>query len=125
MSRATTRVASRKRRHFGIRLTLEGSAVRPRLAIFRSLNQIYAQVIDDAAGKTLAAASTLDAAVKGDAKRTKVQEAAEVGTLIAERAKAAGSAPEVAAILEERSSFEVLLESSRKKLDDVIAAKQK
>ena len=90
MSRVTTRVASRKRRHFGIRLNLEGSAVRPRLAIFRSLNQIYAQVIDDAAGKTLAAASTLDAAVKGDAKRTKVQEAAEVGTLIAERAKAAG-----------------------------------
>jgi large subunit ribosomal protein L18 len=47
-------------------------------------------VIDDAAGKTLAAASTLDAKVKGDAKRTKVQEAAEVGTLVAERAKAAG-----------------------------------
>ena len=92
MSRATTRVASRKRRHFGIRLTVEGSAVRPRLAIFRSLNHIYAQVIDDAAGKTLAAASTLDAAVKGDAKRTKVQEAAEVGTLVAERAKAAGVA---------------------------------
>ena len=90
MSRATTRVASRKRRHFGIRLTVEGSAVRPRLAIFRSLNHIYAQVIDDAAGKTLAAASTLDAKVKGDAKRTKVQEAAEVGTLVAERAKAAG-----------------------------------
>jgi len=90
VSRVTTRIASRKRRHFGIRLTVEGSAVRPRLAIFRSLNHIYAQVIDDAAGTTLAAASTLDATVKGDAKRTKVQEAAEVGTLVAQRAKAAG-----------------------------------
>jgi len=64
-------------------------------------SRIYAQVIDDAAGKTLAAASTLDATVKSDAKRTKVQEAAEVGTLIAERAKAAG----VAKVVFDRAGF--------------------
>ena len=92
MSRATTRVAARKRRHTSIRLTVEGSAARPRLAIFRSLNHIYAQVIDDQRGATLAAASTLDTAAKGDAKLTKVQEAAAVGTLIGERAKAVGVA---------------------------------
>jgi len=92
VSRATTRTAARKRRHASIRLTVEGSAARPRLAIFRSLNHIYAQIIDDQRGTTLAAASTLDAAAKSDAKQTKVQEAAAVGTLIGQRAKAAGVA---------------------------------
>jgi len=101
VSRATTRVAARKRRHSSIRLTVEGNAARPRLAIFRSLNHIYAQVIDDQRGATLAAASTLDAAAKGDAKMTKVQEAAAVGTLIGERAKAAG----VAQVVFDRAGF--------------------
>jgi large subunit ribosomal protein L18 len=87
VSRATTRIAARKRRHTSIRMDVAGDAKRPRLAIFRSLNHIYAQVIDDQRGATLAAASTLDAAAKGDAKMTKVQEAAAVGTLIGERAK--------------------------------------
>mgnify|MGYP000462581980 CR=1 FL=1 len=59
MSRATTRVAARKRRHTSIRLTVEGNAARPRLAIFRSLNHIYAQVIDDQRGATLAAVVTM------------------------------------------------------------------
>ena len=101
MSRATTRVAARKRRHTSIRLTVEGSAARPRLAIFRSLNHIYAQVIDDQRGATLAAASTLDTAAKGDAKLTKVQEAAAVGTLIGERPKAVG----VAQVVFDRAGF--------------------
>jgi len=90
VSRANTRVAARKRRHTSIRLTVEGTSNRPRLAIFRSLNHIYAQVIDDAKGATLASASTLDAALKGDGKRSKVEEAAVVGAMIGERAKAAG-----------------------------------
>ncbi|MEI7605566.1 MAG: 50S ribosomal protein L18 [Chloroflexota bacterium] len=101
MSRAMTRVASRKRRHTSIRLTVEGDATRPRLAVFRSLNHIYAQVIDDSRGVTLAAASTLDAALKGAAKRTKVEEAAAVGSAIAERAKAAG----VAKVVFDRAGF--------------------
>ena len=101
MSRATTRVAARKRRHTAIRLTVEGTAGRPRLAIFRSLNHIYAQVIDDAKGATLASASTLDTSVKSDGKRTKVEEAAAVGTLIGERAKAAG----VTSVVFDRAGF--------------------
>ncbi len=101
MSRASTRVAARKRRDTSSRMAVSGDATRPRLAIFRSLNHIYAQVIDDERGATLAAASTLDAAAKGDAKMTKVQEAAAVGTLIGERAKAAG----VAQVVFDRAGF--------------------
>jgi len=63
--------------------------VRPRFAVFRSLNHIYAQVIDDASGRTLVAASTADKELKGS-KTTKSEEAAVVGRLLAERAKAAG-----------------------------------
>jgi large subunit ribosomal protein L18 len=63
--------------------------VRPRLAVFRSLNHIYAQVIDDASGRTLVAASTAEKELKGS-KTNKSEEAAVVGRLLAERAKAAG-----------------------------------
>jgi large subunit ribosomal protein L18 len=88
-----TAVASRKsartKRHHRIRLTLEGSTSRPRLAVFRSLNQIYAQVIDDSAGKTLAAASSLEAGVR-KAKGNKTDLAKTVGKLLAERAKDKG-----------------------------------
>jgi large subunit ribosomal protein L18 len=68
---------------------MAGSAERPRLAVFRSLNQIYAQVIDDAAGHTLASASSTEAALRG-AVGTKTERARKVGALIAERARAAG-----------------------------------
>jgi large subunit ribosomal protein L18 len=66
-----------------------GSAERPRLAVFRSINQIYAQVIDDASGHTLASASSLEAAVKG-AGGTKTERARQVGSLLGDRARAAG-----------------------------------
>jgi large subunit ribosomal protein L18 len=89
MTQVATRGAARRKRHERIRLHLAGSEVRPRLAVFRSLNHIYAQVIDDASGKTLAAASTADKELKGS-KSTKSDEAAVVGKLVAERAKAAG-----------------------------------
>ena len=60
--KAFDRRASRGRRHRRVRVRLSGSAERPRLAVFRSLHHIYAQVIDDDAGRTLATASTVDAA---------------------------------------------------------------
>ena len=66
-----------------------------------SLRHHIGQIIDDQRGTTLAAASTLDAAAKGDAKQTKVQEAAAVGTLIGQRAKAAG----VAQVVFDRAGF--------------------
>ena len=68
---------------------MAGTDVRPRLAVFRSLNHIYAQIIDDASGRTLAAASTVEKELKGSTS-TKTEEAAVVGRLVAERAKAAG-----------------------------------
>ena len=89
MTKVATRTASRTKRHERIRLRLEGTPARPRLAVFRSLNHIYAQVIDDTSGRTLAAASSLEAGLRG-ADRTKTDDAKRVGQLVAERAKAAG-----------------------------------
>jgi large subunit ribosomal protein L18 len=89
MTTVASRGAARHKRHERIRLRLAGDSARPRLAVFRSLNHIYAQVIDDAAGRTLAAASTLDAGLRGAA-GTKSEAAAAVGRLVAERARSAG-----------------------------------
>jgi len=81
-----------KRREQRVRTHLRNSAYgRPRLSVFRSGKHIYAQVIDDAKGHTLAAASSLDASIKGAGDKGADKAAAEkVGKLIAERAKAAG-----------------------------------
>ena len=89
MTQVASRGAARRKRHERIRLHLAGTDGRPRLAVFRSLNHIYAQVIDDASGTTLAAASTVEKELKGS-KQTKSEEAAAVGKLVAQRAKAAG-----------------------------------
>ena len=89
MTQVATRGAARRKRHERIRLTLAGSAERPRLAVFRSNSHIYAQVIDDASGRTLATASTVEKELRGS-KQTKTEEAAVVGRLVAERAKSAG-----------------------------------
>jgi len=78
--------AARQRRHRRIRVSLTGTTQRPRLNVFRSLQHIYAQVIDDTTGNTLAAASTLGAEVSG----SKTERAKEVGRSIAERAKEKG-----------------------------------
>ena len=83
------RIVGRERRKLRIRKKVNGTAERPRLSVFRSSRHIYAQVIDDASGKTLAAASTVEKELKGS-KSTKSEEAATVGKLVAERAKAAG-----------------------------------
>ena len=89
MTQVASRGAARRKRHERIRLHLAGTDARPRLAVFRSLNHIYAQVIDDTSGRTLAAASTREPELKGS-KQTKTEEAAVVGRLVAERAKGAG-----------------------------------
>lgn len=81
----------RQRRHYRLRRKVNGTAERPRLAVFRSLNHIYAQVIDDSAGRTVAAASSLDPDLRGEKKTGgNVEAASAVGKLIAERAKAQG-----------------------------------
>ncbi len=89
MTQVASRSGARQKRHERIRLRLAGTPERPRLAVFRSLNHIYAQVIDDTSGRTLAAASTLETELRGS-RSTKTEEAAIVGRLVAERAKSAG-----------------------------------
>lgn len=82
---------ARKRRHRRIRTRISGTAERPRLNVFRSLDHIYAQIIDDVEGKTIASASTIDKGLRGDISgKTKKEQATLVGKTIAERAKAAG-----------------------------------
>jgi len=82
---------ARERRHTRVRMKVSGTSERPRLNVYRSLEHIYAQVIDDVAGHTLVAASTLDAEVKKaiDGKH-KAEAAKIVGQIIASRAKNAG-----------------------------------
>ncbi|MDR7419466.1 MAG: 50S ribosomal protein L18 [Armatimonadota bacterium] len=85
------RNALRQRRHARARRRLSGSASRPRLSVFRSLKQIYAQVIDDETGRTLVAASTLDGEVRPRiAGKKKSEAAAVVGEVLAQRARARG-----------------------------------
>jgi large subunit ribosomal protein L18 len=82
---------ARERRHRRVRARVIGTAERPRLNVFRSLNHIYAQVIDDRAGHTLVSASTVDADVAKDAQdKSKIDQAALVGKAVAERATKAG-----------------------------------
>ncbi len=83
--RTDTRLA-RKRRHVRVRAKLSGTATRPRLCVFRSLNHIYAQVVDDSSGHTLVSASSLDAEIRDKITGKKKTESAElVGSLVAQR----------------------------------------
>jgi large subunit ribosomal protein L18 len=84
-----SRASIRRGVHSRIRKKVRGSAERPRLAVFRSLNHIYAQVIDDDSGKTLAAASTTEKSLGGKTGGN-VEAAEKVGAAIAERALSAG-----------------------------------
>jgi large subunit ribosomal protein L18 len=88
MIKKQSRDALRRTRHERLRLRLEGTAERPRLSVFRSSRFIYAQVIDDASGRTLAAASSREPAITAGS--NKVDTAHAVGKAVAERAKAAG-----------------------------------
>src|SRR5438034_9144974 len=83
------RQTPRQRRHRRVRARVIGTAARPRLNVFRSLNHIYAQVIDDAQGHTLAAAADVEADLRG-VEGSKTDAAKAVGRLVAERAHAAG-----------------------------------
>jgi len=80
----------RKRRAFSIRKKIEGTSDRPRLSVFRSAKHIYAQLIDDASGKTIASASSLAKGVRGTFEGKKLDTAEQIGKKLAEAAKAAG-----------------------------------
>lgn len=91
MKKTKTPRAARLRRHARVRQRITGTPERPRLAVFRSLNHIYAQIIDDTAGRTLVSAADVEAGVrKATGKKTKTQVAELVGAAIAEKAKEKG-----------------------------------
>lgn len=93
------RLDARRRRHVRVRKGVIGTSARPRLAVFRSNRYLYAQVIDDRTGRTLAAASSQEAALRS--KSLSVATASEIGKLVAERAKEAG----VEAVVFDRGGF--------------------
>lgn len=83
------KAVSRRRRHVRLRKRISGTATTPRLVVTRSTRHMFAQVVDDVAGKTLASASTFEADLRS-AEGDKTAKARKVGALLAERAKAAG-----------------------------------
>ena len=86
-----SRQAVRAKKHLRIRNRFSGTAERPRLAVFRSNNHMYAQIIDDTVGNTLVAASTLEKEIKSELEKTNnVDAAAYLGTVIAKRAMEKG-----------------------------------
>jgi large subunit ribosomal protein L18 len=87
---ASKRRAGRIVRHRRVRKKIHGTAARPRLAVFRSNKHLSLQLIDDDAGRTIASASTGEKDLRGEGSGATVEAASRVGTLIAERAKAAG-----------------------------------
>jgi large subunit ribosomal protein L18 len=98
--RTATSTRARVRRHLRVRKKVTGSTARPRLVVNRSAKHIFAQIVDDTVGRTLASASTLDADIKvadGD----KTAKAKLVGALLAERAKSAG----ITAVVFDRGGF--------------------
>ena len=97
---STARRVSRLRRHTRLRKRVAGTAERPRLVVHRSARHIHVQLVDDTAGRTLAAASSMDASIRGN-EGDKSALARRVGALIAERAKAAG----VTAVVFDRGGY--------------------
>ena len=97
-----SRADARIRRHVRVRKQLSGTADRPRLSIFRSLSEIYAQVIDDAAGRTLVSASSVDQELRAKMDgKNKIDQAKLVGQAVADRAKNKG----IAAVVFDRGGF--------------------
>ena len=93
------RQVARERRHRRVRKKVRGTAARPRLAVFRSNKHVYAQVIDDVSGVTLASASTMEKSFDGAT--ATVDAAKKIGKLVGERAKSAG----VETVVLERGGF--------------------
>ena len=86
-----SKAALREKKHMRLRNRLSGTAERPRLAVFRSNNHMYAQIIDDTVGNTLVAASTLEKEIKAELEKTNdVDAAAYVGKIVAKRAMEKG-----------------------------------
>jgi large subunit ribosomal protein L18 len=98
--RTQARAAGRVRRHLRVRKKVTGSASRPRLVVNRSARHIFAQIVDDTVGRTLASASTLDPAIR-TADGDKTAKARRVGELLAQRAKDAG----IAAVVFDRGGY--------------------
>ncbi len=97
-----SRAEARERRHARVRKNLAGTAGRPRLNIFRSLSEIYAQVIDDQQGHTLVSASSVDRDLRGKLEgKNKTEQAKLVGQAVAERAKSKG----IDAVVFDRGGF--------------------
>ena len=92
--RTAAGVAARQRRHLRVRKKVSGSATRPRLVVTRSARNMFAQLVDDVAGVTLASASTLDTSIRGES-ADKTAKAREAGRLLARRASEAGIAAAV------------------------------
>ncbi|MGH9457938.1 MAG: 50S ribosomal protein L18 [Thermoanaerobaculia bacterium] len=90
MDRSEQRQRARTRIRTRVRRKIRGTAERPRLAVFKSLHHIYVQAIDDANGRTIASASTLDPDLKGKQAGANAAAAKAVGALIADRVKGAG-----------------------------------
>jgi large subunit ribosomal protein L18 len=102
MSRITDRKQRRRRIKRRYRDVVRGTADRPRLAVYRSLRHVYAQVIDDATGTTLVSAATLDPATAGELKATGGREAGKrLGQVIADRAKEKG----ISSVVFDRGGF--------------------
>ena len=102
MIKKESRSEIRVKKHMRVRNRLSGTAERPRLAVFRSNNHMYAQIIDDTVGNTLVAASTAEKAVKAELEKTNdVAAAAYVGKVIAERALEKG----IKAVIFDRGGF--------------------
>ena len=83
---AKSKAIGKQRRHERIRKKVGGTAARPRLSVYRSLNHVYAQIIDDSKGVTIAAASSLDSSLKGVKQKGNIAMAKEIGSLIAKKA---------------------------------------
>jgi large subunit ribosomal protein L18 len=93
MSKTNPNYVARKRRHARVRKRVHGTTERPRLNVFRSLTNIYVQVIDDTQGVTLVAASTVDKKIRAAGvldEKSPIEQAAEIGKAVAERALDAG-----------------------------------
>ena len=117
MKKTKTPRAARQRRHLRVRRRISGTSERPRLAVFRSLNHIYAQIIDDTVGRTLVSAADIEPGVRGAVDGKKKTEVAKlVGAAIAQKAKAKG----ISTVVFDRGGFQyhgrvkALAEAARK-----------